>query len=249
MLTVSSQGSVVTNANINVGKVVITAGGTSSRATRPGSTASAATRPPSTRGSRDLTEANAAAGNPNPPLGNNFSDNAINGGNPVQQALYNAIHGTGPGNILAGNDVFISAQYLNINGTIQSGSPSQSLTIDDTRGPLYNPNIPGWTATESMTDAINAAAAAYQQNQGGVRRGCRPSPTPGSSSRTWHRRASGRLYDAPGSAWSFDSTSGVAANLSASPGATRRAGGGPGRLPAGAGSFSQRSPAGPPAPT
>src|SRR5262249_6971626 len=154
----------------------------------------------------------AAAGTP--PLGNNLSISAANGGSPVQQAGYNAINSTGAGNILVGNDVFISAQYLNIDGTIQSGEPPQLVTIDKASGPLYNPNIPGWTATESMTDAILAAAAAYQKNQttslatvptvadaGFEQPNVGPAGTDGSY-----------LYDPTGSAWTFAGSAGVSAN-------------------------------------
>ena len=63
---------------------------------------------------------------------------------------------------MVANDVFISAQYLNVDGTIQSGQPNQQVTIDSTVQTVYNPNIPKMTWTESMTQAITAAATAYR---------------------------------------------------------------------------------------
>lgn len=39
---------------------------------------------------------------------------------------------SGDSSIIAGNNVFISAQYLNINGTVQSGIPEWAVTISDT---------------------------------------------------------------------------------------------------------------------
>ncbi len=51
---------------------------------------------------------------------------------------------------MVANDVFVSAQYLNIDGTIQSGQPDQQVTIDDTFQTLYNPDIPGSTFDGSM---------------------------------------------------------------------------------------------------
>ena len=68
---------------------------------------------------------------------------------------------------MVANDVFVSAQYLNVDGTIQSGEPDQQVTIDSTEQSLYNPDIPGSTFYESMTDAINGAASAYQDYEDG----------------------------------------------------------------------------------
>jgi hypothetical protein len=165
VLVVSSKGSVITEANINVGKATITAGANFIQSYTPGIDSIGGNPATLYSGVTSLTEANAAASNPSSPLGDNLSVTAANGGTAVQQAVYDAIHSTSEGNILAGNDVFISAQYLNIDGTIQSGEPYQSVTIDSTSGPLYNPNIPGWTATESMTDAITVASDAYYLNR------------------------------------------------------------------------------------
>ena len=62
---------------------------------------------------------------------------------PLQQAVAAALATPGTGNIMVANDVFVSAQYLNIDGTIQSGEPDQQVTIDGTYQTLYNPDIPG----------------------------------------------------------------------------------------------------------
>ncbi len=56
---------------------------------------------------------------------------------------------------------------MNVDGTIQSGDPDQQVTIDSTEQELYNPDIPGSTFNESMTDAISAAAYAYQDYEEG----------------------------------------------------------------------------------
>ena len=61
----------------------------------------------------------------------------------VEQAVAAALATPGTGNIMVANDVFVSAQYLNVDGTIQSGEPDQQVTIDGTDQTLYNPDIPG----------------------------------------------------------------------------------------------------------
>ena len=168
------------------------------------------------QGVTNLTEVDVTK-NLDPPLGNNVSVVAAQGGTPVQQAVYNAINNPGTGNILTANNVFISAQYLNIDGTIQSGQPSQLVTIDNVSGPLYNPSIPGWTGTESITDAINAAAAAYQQSLGGPL-----VAVPTIADADFEQPSVGPVnvmgsyaYDPIGSAWTFAGTAGIAANGSA----------------------------------
>ena len=216
VLTVTSKGSVITNANIDVGKVSITAGANFVQSYTPGIDNVGGDPATLYQGVTNLTEADVTK-NLDPPLGNNVSVVAAQGGTPVQQAVYNAINNPGTGNILTANNVFISAQYLNIDGTIQSGQPSQLVTIDNVSGPLYNPSIPGWTGTESITDAINAAAAAYQQSLGGPLVAVptiadadfeQPSVGPVSVMGSY-------AYDPTGSAWTFSGMAGIAANGSA----------------------------------
>ena len=125
VLTVYSQGSVITNANIDVGKVKITAGENFIQSYIPGIDSIGGDPSTLYEGVTNLTEATTATGL-TPPLGTNLSVAADSGGTAVQQAVYNAINSTGEGNILAANDVFISAQYLNIDGTIQSGAARSS---------------------------------------------------------------------------------------------------------------------------
>ena len=161
VLTLSSKGSVEVDANIDVGKVTITAGGNFIQRYQPGLDSTAGDPASIFSGVTSLTEANAAAANPNPPLGNNLSINASANGTPVQQALNSAINNSSGGSIIAGNDVFISAQYLNVDGTIQSGVPLQSVTIDSNVKTLYNQDIPNVTFNESMTQAIAGAQQAY----------------------------------------------------------------------------------------
>ena len=53
---------------------------------------------------------------------------------------YSELDREGTGQIIAGNRVYISARYLNINGLIQSGRPVKSITLD----------------TQAQTDIVNA---------------------------------------------------------------------------------------------
>ncbi|MFI5454966.1 MAG: dockerin type I domain-containing protein [Isosphaerales bacterium] len=167
VLTVTSQGNVIVNANIDVGTVTIHAAGSFVQSYVAGIDSIGGD--PSTLWSNvtTLTEANAAAANPNPPLGSPLSINGNASGTPVAQAVATALATPGTGNIIVANDVFVSAEYLNVDGTIQSGEPDQQVTIDDTYQPLYNPDIPGKTFYESMTEAISGAAAAYQDYENG----------------------------------------------------------------------------------
>ncbi|MFI5455223.1 MAG: beta strand repeat-containing protein [Isosphaerales bacterium] len=160
VLTISSQGSVVVNATIDVGTVTITAGANFIQSYVPGIDSIAGD--PATLWSNvsSQTEANAAAANPNPPLGNSVST-ANSSGASLLPAVAADLANPGAGNIMVGNDVFISAQFLNVDGTIQSGQPYQQVTIDSTVKTVYNPDIKGMTWTESMTQAITAAATAY----------------------------------------------------------------------------------------
>ena len=94
--------------------------------------------------------------------------NANSSGSTLEQAVYNAIHTTPSKSIIAGNYVFISAKYLNINGLIQSGQPVQTVTIDSTvRTYTPFPEQSSYTVTESQADAVNAAKNAYSLYRSG----------------------------------------------------------------------------------
>ncbi len=163
VLTVNSQGSLLVTGSIDVGTANLHASADFIQSYTPG--IDTFLGDPSTTWSSvtALTEAVAPNG---PPLGNSLSVDAYANGTAVQQAVATAL-ATPAGNLLAGNDIFISAQYLNIDGTIQSGQPDQNLTIDSTEGTLYNSDILGMSYSESMTDAIAAANMAYSESNSG----------------------------------------------------------------------------------
>uniref|UniRef100_UPI00313D2F0D hypothetical protein n=1 Tax=Proteus mirabilis TaxID=584 RepID=UPI00313D2F0D len=58
-------------------------------------------------------------------LANNFEDGTASSGSSTE-----ARNGTG-GPTIAGNNIFISARYLNINGLLQSGLPDRNIVIGD----------------------------------------------------------------------------------------------------------------------
>ena len=155
VLSVTSQGNVIVNANIDVGTVTIHAAESFVQSYVPGIDSIGGD--PSTLWSNvtSLTEANAAATNPNPPLGSSVNVTGNSSGTALEQAVAAVLATPATGNIMVANDVFVSAQYLNVDGTIQSGEPDQQVTIDDTFQSLYNPDIPGSTFYGSMTDAIS----------------------------------------------------------------------------------------------
>ncbi len=161
VLTITSKGSAIVNANIDVGSVTLSAGADFIQSYVPGIDPVAGDPATLWSGVTSQTEANAAAADPNPPLGSPLSVNGNSSGTAVQQAVATALASTGPGNIMVANDVFVSAQYLNVDGTIQSGQANLQVTIDSTVQTVYNPNIPKMTWVESMTQAITAAAQAY----------------------------------------------------------------------------------------
>ncbi|MDP1688111.1 leukotoxin LktA family filamentous adhesin [Hydrogenophaga sp.] len=71
--------------------------------------------------------------------------------------------GAGPcGSTIAGNNVYISGERLNINGLIQAGLPERGIAITDSL--LAAPNV--GDATKSNTQAIAAARAAWLANSG-----------------------------------------------------------------------------------
>jgi filamentous hemagglutinin family protein len=66
------------------------------------------------------------------------------------------------GSTIAGNNVYISGERLNINGLIQAGLPERGIAITDAL--LAAPNV--GDATKSNTQAIAAARAAWLANSG-----------------------------------------------------------------------------------
>ena len=64
------------------------------------------------------------------------------------------------GSTIAGNNVYISAEKLNINGLIQAGLPDRGITIDNTLLAQNNASNPSLTNTQ----AINAARTAWLSN-------------------------------------------------------------------------------------
>jgi len=76
----------------------------------------------------------------------------LNFGNFIRSYTDTIVHQPSRSNIIAANNVFISAQYLNVNGTIQSGMPERSVTI-----------------SLSETARIDAAKTAYNYWRSGDR--------------------------------------------------------------------------------
>jgi hypothetical protein len=171
VLTVTSQGNVVANANVDVKTVTVSAAGSFVQSYVAGIDNIAGDPSTSTAWTNvtNLTQANAAATNPSPPLGSplDVNGNSSSTATPVEQAVAAALATPGTGNIIVANDVFVSAQYLNIDGTIQSGEPDQQVTISDTYQEMYNPDIPGTTIYGTMTGAISDAVSAYQDFENG----------------------------------------------------------------------------------
>ncbi len=168
VLTITSQGSVVVDANINVGSVTITAGANFIQNYVPGIDNIAGDPSSVWSNVSAITEANAATSKPPAPGPYPYAVDANASGTTIQQDAATDLGTTGPGNIMVANDVFISAQFLNVDGTIQSGEPYQQVTIDSTVKTVYNPDIPKMTWTLSMTQAITAAANAYTDWKAGL---------------------------------------------------------------------------------
>ncbi|MCY2932454.1 MAG: hypothetical protein NTV86_23755 [Planctomycetota bacterium] len=147
-VTISCFGSIYAQAGINAGSLSITAGNDFvlsyvddlvNAGDEPGT---------HFQGVANVTEPKGSAG-----TYASINVDALNGGTPEQQAVYNAVN-TGSSvarNIVAGNNVFISARYLNISGIVQSGMPIQAVTLDG-----------------ADTGAIDAAKLAYTQWRTGL---------------------------------------------------------------------------------
>ena len=167
VLSVTSQGNVIVNANIDVGTVTVKAAASFVQSYVPGIDNVGGDPSKFWTAVTSLTEANAAATNPNPPLGSPLNVTGNANGTAVEQAVATVLATPATGNIMVANDVFVSAQYLNVDGTIQSGQPDEQVTIDDTFQSLYNPDIPGGNFYGSMADAISDAVIAYQDYEDG----------------------------------------------------------------------------------
>ena len=133
VLTVSSQGSVVVNANIDVGSVTISAGANFIQSYVPGIDSIGGD--PATLWSNvtSLTEANAAAANPNPPLGSPLSLDGSSSGTAVQQAIATDLAATG-GNLMVANDVFIAPVLERRRHDPER--PAESASDDRQHGPV-----------------------------------------------------------------------------------------------------------------
>ena len=59
--------------------------------------------------------------------------------------------------------------YAVIGSTIRRSDGTESAQIDNISGPLYNPNIPGWTATVNGDMQVGAVAETVTQAGGGQR--------------------------------------------------------------------------------
>ena len=162
VLVVTSQGNVIVSANIDVGTVTVNSGDSFIQSYTPGIDSIAGD--PSTLWSNvtSLTEAAGASLSPLP-----YPVTANPSGTAIEQAVATALATPAGSNIMAANDVFVSAEYLNIDGTIQSGEPDLQVTIDNTVQTLSNPDIPEDTYYESMDGAISDAAFAYQEYESG----------------------------------------------------------------------------------
>ncbi|MDP3454658.1 leukotoxin LktA family filamentous adhesin, partial [Methyloversatilis sp.] len=95
-------------------------------------------------GARDLWGGTRLAGNSGG-TANNFEDGNLFSGRVADERIGNG------GPTIAGNNIFISARYLNINGLLQSGVPDRSITIDaDAR---VNLNIGSYKTATTLAQA------------------------------------------------------------------------------------------------
>ena len=76
------------------------------------------------------------------------------GGNPT---VTNGVYTTGGGTTVAGNNIFITARYLNLNGTLQSGRPDRSVTLDD------DTLLDGKTLKTRITEFLNDSSKADER--------------------------------------------------------------------------------------
>jgi hypothetical protein len=162
VLTVSTKGSIISEGNINVGRLVLNAGENYYQGYATGIPPDPEDPTTIWNSVSSLTSStinsNGTVGAP--PLGTSLTVSASSSGTTLQRTVANALTTPPSSSIVAGNSVFIAAQYVNIDGTIQSGEPTQSVTISGTSHTLHNPNLPGWSGTLSMTDAISGAQSA-----------------------------------------------------------------------------------------
>ncbi|RLB36288.1 MAG: hypothetical protein DRH20_10105, partial [Deltaproteobacteria bacterium] len=146
---ITSEGSVFVRGNINAGTLVITAGG-DFVLSYTDSLFHAGGNPGTLWNSVAQVTEPIGSG-----LGTTYTystDGIEEGGNDttIEQAVQSALLTPSESNIVAANNVFISAQYLNINGTIQSGLPDRWATV-----------------TTDVWDEIVAAGKAYNSYRAG----------------------------------------------------------------------------------
>jgi len=149
-LTVTGEGNVISTGNINVGTLVIDAGGDFVQTYteclfnvggNPGTNWSNVT---------DITQADKIDRS-----GVNAVDHSLDTGpltslQQLEQAVYDALYGERDSNIIAANNVYISAQYLNINGILQSGIADRWVTV-----------------TADQASAVQGAELVYSQYRAG----------------------------------------------------------------------------------
>ena len=108
VLSVTSQGNVIVTANIDVGKVTVKAAASFVQSYVPGIDNVGGDPSKFWTAVTSLTEANAAATNPNPPLGSPLNVTGNASGTAVEQAVATVLATPATGNIMVANDVFVS---------------------------------------------------------------------------------------------------------------------------------------------
>ncbi|OQX64175.1 MAG: hypothetical protein B5M56_00340 [Desulfococcus sp. 4484_241] len=120
-LTVTGEGSVISTGNVNVGTLVLNAGKDFVQ-TYTDSLFNVGGNPGTLwQGVADITQ---AAKTDRPSVTGDASGSAL------ERAVYDALHTVPDSNIIAANNIYISAAYLNINGLIQSGMADRTVTIE-----------------------------------------------------------------------------------------------------------------------
>ncbi|MEN6412388.1 MAG: hypothetical protein ABFC84_06420, partial [Veillonellales bacterium] len=73
----------------------------------------------------------------------------------------------GTGSTIAGNNVYLSARYLNINGTIQSGIPDWDVTLDTDLNARIDSLKQQWIAAGKPSMSNSASLTSYRLSDGG----------------------------------------------------------------------------------
>ncbi|NMB45607.1 MAG: DUF2345 domain-containing protein, partial [Firmicutes bacterium] len=92
-----------------------------------------------------------------------------NGSERSKQNTSNGSYRAGTGSWIAGNNVFLSARYLNINGTIQSGIPDWTLALDGSLNSQMDAYYSDWVrrGRPSMSDPHNLSLYKLTGNNAG----------------------------------------------------------------------------------